>query len=172
MAATFLDQGTAARWIPADATIDITPEDLEAITLAEWNAGTDIAGQLVVGSSTFQFTDPDTTDEKTWKDKGKVTEPTYDNYECSATMRRERTTLGILAGDDPLKVFSHRQIGYIVIRPGQPEDVEAAVGQDYTFYKVMVSKRNPIPDPNGETEKIEIGFLPRGHGGHGTFAAA
>lgn len=171
MTATFLDQGTAARWLPIGATPDVTPVDLEAVTLAEWAAGTDIAGQLIVGSSSFNFTDPDTVDEKTWKDKGKVSEPTYDNYECSATMRRDRDETGALSATDPLKVFSHREEGYILIRPGVPEDTAAAVGQDYQYFKVMVSKRNPISDPNGENEKIEIGFLPRGDGGFGVLAA-
>jgi len=167
MAATFMDQGTAVRWF-TDADI---PADMEAITVAEWEAGADIADQLVVGSSSFQFTDPDTTDEKTYKDKGKVQQPTYDNYEGNATMRRDRDATGLLLPADPLTVFEHRSVGYIALRPGQPEDEAVAAGQDYVYFKFMVTKRNPITVPNAETEKIEVGFLPQGDSGHGVLDA-
>lgn len=167
MARTFLDEGTLALvFKEADK-----PADLEKISAAAAASALNISGQLVVGSTTFQFNDPETTDETSWADKGKAQTPTVDNYEGSATMFRDRDATAKLTENDPLNVFGHREIVYVVTRPGRPEDVEAASGQDYQYFKFMVSKRNPLPNPNGETEKIEIGFLPQGDAGFGEFVA-
>jgi hypothetical protein len=167
MTMTFQDEGTAARYFKGTSI----PANLAAITATQWAAGTDIAGALVVGSSTFQFTDPDTIDEKSYKDKGKSQIPTTDNYEGNATMRRDRTATGTLSATDPTKIFVPREEGYIALRPGVPEDTAVAIGQDYVYFKYMVSKVNPLTAPNGETEKVEIGFLQRGDAGFGVIAA-
>lgn len=163
---TFLDEGTACRVFKAEKF----PVDMEKITVTEWAAGIDIADQLIVGQTTFQFTDPDTTDETSWKDKGKAQSPTADNYEGSATMFRDRGSDGALTERDPLKVFKHREVLYIGVRQGRPEDVSVTAGQDYQFFRFMVSKRNPLPNPDGATEKIEIAFLAQGHAGFGEIA--
>lgn len=171
MARTFQDEGTLVRaWKADDADL---PEDFEAITVAEWATGADISAQLVVGSSTFEFGDPATVDEKSWADKGNSQTPTTDTHNVEMLMFGDRTPgTGILTANDPRKVFAKREEWYFAVRPGVPADLSATAGQDYTYYKSMISVINDQPNPDGSTEKVQIRTLPRGESGRGTLVAA
>lgn len=168
MARTFLDEGTqVVCWKADDANL---PDDLDAITTTEWATGTNISGQLVVDSSTFEFSDPATVSEKSWEDKGNSETPTTDSHNVELLMFGDRTD-GALSNSDPRKVFKKREVWVFAVRPGVPEDTDAAAGQDYTYYRSIISVINDRPNPDGGTEKVHIKTLPRGLSGRGVIAA-
>lgn len=169
MARTFLDEGTDVRAWKEGGTPAL-PANWDAITPTEYATGKTIAAQLVVGSSTFEFADPDTVDEKSYADKGKSQTPTTENANVEMTMFGDRTN-GTLSTDDPRKVFATREVWYFVVRPGVPQDTTGAAGQDYTYYKRLISVINDLSAPDGGTEKVNIKTLPAGDQGRGVITA-
>lgn len=164
---TYLDEGTLAGFF-READFPANPE---AITVAEFADMVEVSEQLIVGSFNMNFLDPDTDPERTWGTKGNSVEPTIENYEVGGTMRRDRDNTGATTTKDPMKLFEHREVVLFIKRQGYPFDVGLATGQEYEFFKVMVSKRNPLGNPDGTTEKLDLSTLPQGLCGTGVVAA-
>lgn len=167
MARTFVDEGIRVHgWKVGE--VPALPGDFEAITEAEWATGIDFSPQMVAGNCTLEFTDPETINEQAYSEpSGASQTPTKDNFNVDLQLFGDRTA-GVLSASDPRKRMKKREEWYFAQRAAVPYELDPEAGQDYTFYKVMVTVINDLTVPDGATEKVQVKTLPRAHSGRGT----
>jgi hypothetical protein len=145
------------------------PTNLNAPTVAELTAGTDITSILTSGTE-IDFEDSEVVTEMGFADGQKVEAPALGSYKVQLNMFRLWTS-GAPGTNDPSVIFTDTYPTlYVYKRVGLASSAAVAATQKFTYFRITADRPRE-PAGQGGFTKMMVKGLPQGVSGRATVAA-
>lgn len=151
-------------WVPGTDGIS----DVNAPTVDELDAGTNISCAITQPDFTLGFTDRDTDNTKSLCAGSNVAIPIYKNYEANLTFFRDRNIDEVESVyNEAYELFKNPlQQGFLVKRVGYAYDDEYADGQDVQVFAVESGDPTTMHE-DGVPVRMQVMFYMRGESSDG-----